>query len=305
MWWRALAASVGALAVLAVAGVYAASEWELRRTRMVYFDPALKLPRSTDDAEAKRQAILIGYWEGCHGKTGEGLRLTLPGGQRLTAPNLSSVLPHYSDGELERLLRYGVRKDGSTALMMPADTFYPMGEAQIGAIADFLRRQPATEGPTHERSLSLVTRWQVLQGEFPLSADEVDPKAPRWGELPQRNAFERGRALASTVCAECHGRDFRGDPWDGGPALTVIAAYDYPQFERLLRTGRPAGADRDLGDMGEVARAAFVHFKEEEIADLYVFLRERAGLPYDLAQVLGADDGLQPPTIAPASRSLE
>lgn len=114
MWWRALAASVGALAVLAVAGVYAASEWELRRTRMVYFDPALKLPRSTDDAEAKRQAILIGCWEGCHGKTGEGLRLTLPGGQRLTAPNLSSVLPHYSDGELERLLRYGVRKDGST-----------------------------------------------------------------------------------------------------------------------------------------------------------------------------------------------
>ncbi len=160
-----------------------------------------------------------------------------------------------------------------------------MGEAQIGAIADFLRRQPVSEGPKRERTLSLSTRWQLLRGEFPVSADEVDPKAPRWGELPQRNAFERGRALASTICAECHGRDFNGDAWDGGPALAVIAGYDYPQFQRLLRTGRPVGADRDLGDMGEVAREAFVHFDEAEIADLYVFLRQRAGLPSNVARV--------------------
>lgn len=279
MRWKVLAAGLVVLALLPVATVYVASEYQLRRHRLAYFDPALRLPRSTDDVEARRQAILIGCWEGCHGKTGQGLTLTLPGGQRLTAPNLSSVLPQYSDGELERLLRYGVRKDGSTALMMPADTFYPMGEAQIGAIADFLRRQPASQGPVRERSLSLATRWQLLRGEFPVSADEVDPKAPRWGELPQRDAFERGRKLASTICAECDGREFNGDPWDGGPSLAIIAAYDYPHFQRLLRSGRPAGVDRDLGDMGEVAREAFVHFHDDEIADLYVFLRRRAGLP--------------------------
>lgn len=289
--------SLGLLAVLvplplfAVGGLYALSEWQLRRPRDAPFDAGLRLPVSTDDAEARRQAILVGCWEGCHGKTGQGLTLTLPGSQRLTAPALSKVLPLYSDGELVRLLRYGVRKDGSTALMMPADTFYPMGDAHIGAIVDFLRRQPKVAGPRRERSLSLKTRMAVLRGEFPLSALEVDPSAPRWGELPRRTPFERGRYIASTVCAECHGRDFNGDAWDGGPALAIIAAYDFAQFKHLLRTGEPPGG-RDLGDMGEVARDAFVYFDDTELADLYVFLRGRAGLPHaDVAVVPKAEAG--------------
>jgi hypothetical protein len=47
----------------------------------------------------------------------------------------------------------------------------------------------------------------------------------------------------------------------------------------LLRTGEPVGAPRDIGIMGEVARRAFTLFRDDEIEDLYVFLRTRAGLP--------------------------
>lgn len=222
---------------------------------------------------------MLGCWEGCHGKTGQGLLLQMPGNQRIFAPALSQVLPEYSDGQLLRLLRYGVREDGTTAMMMPADTFYPMSDAHIGAIADFLRRQPAVGAPARGRQLSWQTRVALLKGEFPLSAMEVDPGAPRWGGLPQNTRFERGRYIASTVCAECHGPDFNGDAWDGGPPLAIVAAYDFPQFEHLLRTGEPPGG-RDLADMREVARNAFVHFNDQEIAELYVFLKERAGLAH-------------------------
>ena len=48
---------------------------------------------------------------------------------------------------------------------------------------------------------------------------------PRWGELPRRTAFERGRYLASIVCAECHGLDFHGNALEGGPSLAVLAAW--------------------------------------------------------------------------------
>lgn len=266
--------------LLAIVTIFAASEWQLRQRREAPFDAAFVLPRSSDDVEAKRQAILVGCWEGCHGRTGEGLTLALPGGQRLTAPALSQVLRTYSDGELVRLLRYGVRRDGTTALMMPADTFYPMSDAHIGAIVGFLRRQPLAEEVPRERSISLVTRWQILRGQFPLSAREVDHHAPRWGVLPRHSAFERGRYIASTVCAECHAPDFNGDAWDGGPALAIVAGYDFVRFKHLLRTGEPPDR-RDLGDMSQVAREAFVHFRDDELADLYVFLRERVDLAHD------------------------
>jgi cytochrome c553 len=237
------------------------------------------LPTSSDDVEARRQAVLIGCYAGCHGPTGQGLTMVEAGIHRITAPSLTEVLPTYTDGELVRLLRYGVRRDGTTALMMPADTFFPMSDAHIGQIVDFLRRQPVMKGPPRERHLTLKARLGILLGEYPLSVAMVDPSAARLGDLPRTTAVERGRYIASTICAECHGRDFSGDPIDGGPSLNIAAAYDAAAFTRLLRTGVPLGGPRDIGIMGRVARDAFSQFRDDEIADLYVFLRQRAGVP--------------------------
>ena len=107
----------------------------------------------------------------------------------------------------------------------------------------------------------------------------MDPSSPRWGAQPRTSAFERGRYTASTVCAECHAPSFEGDPIDGGPSLRIVGAYDLPAFRHLLRTGEPVGGPRDIGIMGSVARNAFSQFRDDEIDDLYVFLRSRAGLP--------------------------
>ena len=202
-----------------------------------------------------------------------------PGIHRITAPSLTEVLPTYTDGELVRLLRYGVRRDGTTALLMPADTFYPMSDEHIGQIVTFLRRQPVVSGPPRVRQLSLKARLGILLGKYPLSVVGVDPSSPRWGTQPRTTPFERGRYTASTVCAECHAPSFEGDPIDGGPSLRIVGAYDLPAFRHLLRTGEPVGGPRDIGIMGEVARDAFALFRDDEIDDLYVFLRARAGLP--------------------------
>lgn len=39
------------------------------------------------------------------------------------APNLTLLVPSYSDGELARLLRYGLRKDGRSLRFIPAQDF--------------------------------------------------------------------------------------------------------------------------------------------------------------------------------------
>lgn len=278
-WFARIVVAVAALALIAVAAVYAGSEHVLRRQHAIAVDTALRLPSSSDDVEARRQAVLIGCYAGCHGPTGEGKTRVEPGIHRITAPSLTEVLPTYTDGELVRLLRYGVRKDGTTALLMPADTFYPMSDAHIGQIVDFLRRQPMVKGPPSERYLSLKARLGILLGKYPISVAGVDPAAPRLGDLPRTTPLERGRYVASTICAECHGVDFSGDPIDGGPSLAIAAAYDQAAFTRLLRTGEPLGGPRDIGIMGRVARAAFSQFRDEEIEDLYTFLRARTGGP--------------------------
>ena len=104
----------------------------------------------------------------------------------------------------------------------------------------------------------------------------VDPAAPRWGERPRSTPVERGRYLASITCSECHGRTFGGDADAGSPSLAIARGYDLPQFTHLLRTGQPIGG-RDLGEMSEAAREDFVNFRDDEIADIYAFLRREFG----------------------------
>jgi mono/diheme cytochrome c family protein len=188
----------------------------------------------------------------------------------ITAPALAQALPAYSDEQLVRLIRYGVKRDGTSAIGMSSYTFWTLGGEDLRNIVAFVRAQPAA--PVMQRRLDLPfrARLALARGKWKVSADEVDRRIPRWGDLPRRSIFERGRYLASVVCAECHGTDFRGNLVQGGPSLAVVAAYGPAEFQRLLRTGLAIGG-RAIPDMSWMAQ---VHFDEGEISDLYGFLRE-------------------------------
>lgn len=265
------------LTAAAIAIIYGASEWKLRRSHAAPLVQLTADSAATDPIEGRRMARIVGCWAGCHGMEGEGDTDDMPGAYSVTAPTLSSVLPAYSDAELVRLIRYGVKRDGRSAVGMPSYTFYPLGDADLASIIGHLRRQPPRPAVERNRVFGLGGRLKLLRGEWQTSADEVDRSMPRWGELPRRDAFERGRYLASITCSECHGLAFRGNPFEGGPSLIVIAGYDLPQFRKLLRTGVPLGG-RDLGVMAWVARNAFVDFTDQEVADIYTFLSRYHGI---------------------------
>lgn len=272
------------LAVVGVAAVYAASEWKLRRS---YAPPAVAFDMGKlhpDVAEGRRMSKVLGCWAGCHGREGEGGSIDMEGYYSVSAPALSSVLPGYSDAELVRLVRYGIKRDGSSALGMISYTFYPLSDADLANVIAHLRRQPALAARQRHRQVGFIARVRLLAGGWQLAADQVDPTRPRWGELPRDNAYDRGRYLASVTCSECHGVDFRGNrfadnTFDGGPSLAVVAGYDADAFARLMRTGVGAGG-RELGEMGWVARNAFVNLTDREVADVYEFLRRDQGLPF-------------------------
>ena len=122
----------------------------------------------------------------------------------------------------------------------------------------------------------------MVIGKWGVDAAMVNRSLPRWGELPRITPFERGRYLASVVCAACHGRDLRGSALESTPSLAIVAAYSEEQFRQLLRTATAAGGR-------EIARMTWVRdveFTDLEIDDLYVFLREHDG-----QQIATANDG--------------
>jgi cytochrome c553 len=270
------------LCAAGVFGLFSASEWKLRRTHDVPLTALRVEPASRNLPEGERMAKIVGCWAGCHGATGQGGSVDMGGYYHVTAPTLSSVLPQYSDPELARLIRFGIKRDGSTVLGMTSYTFYPLADEDLANIIAHLRSQSPQPAIPRERSITWVGRLELLQGKWQVAADQIDPTNPRWGELPRTNAFERGRYLASITCSECHGRNFSGNEfddntYDGGPSLAIIAAYGPEQFRRLMRTGEPIGG-RELRVMGWVAREAFSFFTDQEIDDIRVFLREHHGI---------------------------
>lgn len=265
------------LAVLGFGSVYALSEWKMRRT---YHAPleALRAAPTADAAPGKHMAMVVGCWAGCHGDEGEGGFEQLDGIHRNTAPTLSQVLPFYSDAELVRLIRYGVKRDGRSAVGMYPGTLWSLSDQDLANIIAHLRGQPARPPVERRHELTWRGRLALATGEWKVSAEQVDRSLPRWGELPRDTAFERGRYLASITCSECHGRDFHGDAFEGGPSLALIAIYQPDQFRQLLRNGKPIGG-RDIPAMNWMPD---VDFTDQEIDDLYEFLRghhSRAGTP--------------------------
>lgn len=268
---RLLLAALAVLVAIPLAGlaaVYGVSEWKIRRSHdapLVALHPA----RAPDPVAGEHLAKLVGCWAGCHGNEGEGSAEVIEGIRRITTPPLAAVVPQYDDAELARLVRYGVKRDGRSAIGMAAYTWWPLGDQDLADIFAHLRRQPPRPPIARTRELTLRGRIGLATGAWQVSADQVDPARPRWGELPRRNAYERGRYLASVICSECHGLDFNGYALEGGPSLVILAIYGPEDFRRLLHTGKPIGG-RDIPKMGWMPD---VGFTDGEISDLYAFLR--------------------------------
>ncbi len=270
-----LAACAG-LAILVLAYVYIASEYQLRRQ---YQAPLVNLALPTDAAsitEGKRLARLRGCYGGCHGKTLEGRvwEDSLLAG-RVVAPDLTRVARELQPDAMARTVREGVRANGESVWDMPSNMMFHLGDEDMARIIAFIRSETALNGLQRELAYGPLQRWEIVRRNF-LSIREEIEKLGRPERMPDRaNPVDFGRYLARTVCSECHGPNFQGQ--DGSPNLHVMAqAYTSEHFATLMRTGIAVG-NRKLGLMSQVALSRFAYFSDEEVAAVYAFLRSRPG----------------------------
>lgn len=269
--------SIIALAMLAAAGVWTFGSLKINEK---FTAPAIEIRHSTDPAiiaEGARLATVTGC-NGCHGERMQGnVFAKLPDGTRLTAPNLPRVASTYSDEDLARAIRYGVRNNGRGVMAMPSEAFFSLTDDDLIAILSYIRATPDEGGDLPNTRIGLAARFFLASGEFKTAPRNINDMAKR-PTYDFSDPLAKGLYLATIACSECHGTDFKGQS-DGEefspPDLIVGSAYSLDQFHTLMKTGVGKNG-RDLRLMSEVAQRRFSSFTDDEINSLYAFLTHRA-----------------------------
>jgi cytochrome c553 len=271
-WLGIAVAAIVVLAAVASAGVYVVSERELERDHSNIRGTPVPIPTdSASIAEGWRLARLRGCYDGCHGKTLEGsVMFDEPNIARFVAPNLTKVVRRYSDADLERVIRHGVRDNGRSTFIMPSSMFYHLSDRDLGNILAFIKSQPEVSGPDIEITVRVLGRVGLATKQYRPVLASIDESVPRM-TVDTANPVAFGKYLVTTVCTECHGMDLRGER--GAANLHIIApTYSAADFTTLMRTGKASG-NRQLGLMSEVALNRFKYFTDREVEAVYAYLQ--------------------------------
>jgi cytochrome c553 len=271
---RVLGALVAVVLVLA-AGLYGASEWVIRGGHAVPMEEVAVPRDAASVAEGARLAFVFGC-RGCHSPGGEGkVMLDQPMLGFVASPSLAHIAVAYSDAELARAVRHGVRKDGSTLWVMPTNAHSFIADDDMGRLIAWIRSlKPGAGDQTRPMGFGPGLRWAVLSGRLEAS---VHP-----GSVAERaRPANVGRYVVDAICSACHALDRETPSLDDpkpAPALApAAAAYDLPEFVRLFRSGK-GKSGRDLGLMSEVARDEIGKgLTDEEIAAVHAYLVGEAG----------------------------
>ena len=268
--------TLGGLVILACIAIYGVSEYRLGETFDIAATP-ITVPTDSAAIAAGRHIFETRGCEGCHGPGLSGkVFADEPWLARLIAPNVPKAIRGYSDPELARLLRHGVRPNGHGVAVMPSSMFYHLDDQDLGALIAYLRTVPEPAGhPLPSNSMRLLARVGLMIGQYKVEPRIITHDAPRAPKGP--DAASLGRYIAMSSCTECHGQRLQGDP-QGPPPLIIVGGYTPSEFAKLMREGVPKdGKERKM--MSPVARSRFSHFTDEEVNALYVYLVRRASAP--------------------------
>lgn len=267
------------LATLAV-GLGAFVLWHVRAydasTTKVY-DVALTPITLRDDPatleRGKHLAESLGECTECHGQNLAGGRVENMGPLgEVVFPNATpgARLKRYSDAELSRLIRHGIKRDGTTVRLMPSNnnTWWP--DEDVAALIAWLRARPAVQGDPGVFQVTAMGKVLDRLDSIPIDvARRIDHQAPR--SAPKPSADAHYGSFVGTSCRGCHGVTLAGGPIPGAPPDMAVplnltkhqsglAGWSYDDFKTLIQTGKrkngkkldpfmPVGSLRAMNDV--------------------------------------------------------
>jgi mono/diheme cytochrome c family protein len=270
------------------------------RGQMLYNEkfetPAVAVTVPTDAASIERgkhlMTVLVDC-SGCHGQDlSGGVVLDDPAFGVVNAPNLTTgkngVGGQLSDSDIARILRYGVKPDGHSIIVMPADDFTHLTDSDLGAVIAYIRSVPAVD--TEPKAIALKPLPYVLLalGQLPIviaeriDFDKVGSPAP----LAPAPSAEYGAYIVSVTCQGCHGPGLSGGHIIGTPPDFLAAANLTPSgevggwteadFTKAIRTGvTPTG--RTLNEL--MPYKTFANLTDDEVHALWLYVHSVPAKP--------------------------
>lgn len=250
---------------------------------------------STDPAVLTRGEHLarsLGACMVCHGEN-------LGGGQvkdlgplgRIVHPNITSGrggrLAEYSDGELARLLRHGIKRDGTSLRLMPVQEFFWWPDEDRAAVISYLRSVPPVDGQPGKVEFTAMAKVLDRLNTIPIdTARRVDHQPQPLAPAPAETA-EYGAQLAH-ICRGCHGASLSGGPIPGAPPdfgvplnltshASGLEAWSFEDFDKTMRTGIRKNGEK-VGPF--MAVGAFKNMSETEMKALWAYLRSLPPQPF-------------------------
>lgn len=276
-WLGFVVAGFAALACVAGTFVFFASERALSRRYTAVDDRPLTVTSDAAGIAAGRHVAQLAGCLHCHGdKLNGGLVDDIPNLVRLVAPNISVLLPDYTDAQLATVLRKGVKRDGSSVVFMPSEMYRHMTDEELGQLIAYLRTIPATaEGVQEKTQVRIIGRVLLATGEFKPSALAIETLPPPANSFDAGDPLGRGRHLTMSFCSECHGQNLEGFAPINAPPLAVVKGYSIEAFSKLMHDGVALG-DRPLKLMGPTSQARFSNFTSDEVAAVHAYLQSRS-----------------------------
>jgi mono/diheme cytochrome c family protein len=201
-------------------------------------------------------------------------------------PHATSGIGRRTDGELARILRFGVRADGRAAFPLME---FQLSDADIAAVITYLRSRPEVDHVVPEHDLT-----QFGKALMAFAIEPSRPAAPAPSVSPAGATVERGAYLANHVssCVACHtdrGEDgtLVGPAFGGGQRMDVAAD---PTIVFVTPNLTPDPATSPIGRWSEdtfIARfkkgeqvagtpmpwGAFARLTDDDLRALYRYLR--------------------------------
>jgi len=237
---------------LVLTAVYLLTESDRLRTYPLT-DYNIEIPEdSASVAHGKRLFAIRGCVE-CHGKNlgGRIIESGLMTGV-IAAPNLTSgrgsAISDYSNVDLMRVIREGVKPNGRSVIMMPSHKFQVIHKRDLEALIAYITNVEPIDRKLPETELSFPLRiYYFINRELALFPAN---KITRPSELPQLETDSR-RARAKYVassCVGCHGYKLKGGRIPGVPPY-------WPEAPDLTSSGIA----------GEWTKEEFIEAKEKGI----------------------------------------
>lgn len=261
----------------------------------VYDVPAPNITVSNDPAVLERGKHLAESVAGClnadcHGGDLSGGK-TMDFGPlgKITGPNISKagLGAAYSPGELFRVVRNGIKKDGRSVTFMPSHEINWLPDSDITAVVSYLSTLPPAPKPNGPIELGTLAKVLDRLGMIHIDvARRIDHGNVPIAPPPAPNA-DYGKFVGK-LCTGCHGDTLSGGPIPGAPPHlpiptnltpdeTGLKGWTYEDFDRLLTQGIKKNGQK-LDPFMPIS--SFGKMNETEKKALWAFLSQVPAKPF-------------------------